>query len=70
MPLIVVSLVPMQTGLQVAKWCRMFAGLAVSSSGHSADSLPIPPGAGLALFCAYAAAAFGAALWLVAPRDA
>jgi hypothetical protein len=69
-PLIVVSMLPMETGLQVARWCPMFAGLAISSTGHSVDSIPISPGAGLALFCAYAAAAFGAGLYMIARRDA
>jgi hypothetical protein len=48
----------------------MFAGLAISSTGHSVDRVPISPGAGLALFCAYAAAALAAGLFLVTRRDA
>jgi ABC-2 type transport system permease protein len=69
-PLIVVSLIPMETGLKLARWCPMFAGLAIQNTVQRVDTIPISPGAGLALFCAYAAAALGIGFWLVSKRDA
>jgi ABC-2 type transport system permease protein len=69
-PLIVVSMLPMDLGLKIARFCPMFAGLAIQSTVERPDDVPISPGAGLALFCAYAAAAMAAGVWLVARRDA
>jgi ABC-2 type transport system permease protein len=69
-PLIVISLMPMDVGLKVARFCPMLAGLAVQSSTRAVDSVPIAPGLGLAVLGAYAAAALGAGLWLLARRDA
>jgi hypothetical protein len=69
-PLIVISLLPMDVGLKVARFCPMLAGLAIQSTTRSVDSVPIAPGLGLAVLFAYAAAALGAGLWLLARRDA
>ena len=69
-PLIVVSMLPMDIGLKIARFCPMFAGLAIQNTVDRADNIPISPGAGLALFCFYAAAALGIGFWLVARRDA
>jgi ABC-2 type transport system permease protein len=69
-PLIVISLLPMETGLKLGRFCPMLAGLAIQSTTRGVDSIPIAPGAGLLVLCAYAAAAFGAGLWVLARRDA
>jgi ABC-2 type transport system permease protein len=69
-PLIVINLVPMETGLKIARLCPMFAGLSIQRTIEVADSIPIAPGAGLALVCGYAAAALSLAFWLVGRRDA
>jgi ABC-2 type transport system permease protein len=69
-PLIVISLLPMETGLKLGRLSPMLAGLAIQSSTRSVDSIPIAPGAGLLVLVAYAAAAFIAGLWLLARRDA
>ena len=69
-PLIVVSMLPMDLGLKIARFCPMFAGLAIQSTVERADNIPISPGAGLALFCVYAAAALADGFWLLARRDA
>ena len=52
----------MDVGLKIARFCPMFAGLAIQRTVERADSIPIAPGAGLALFCGYAAAALGGRL--------
>jgi ABC-2 type transport system permease protein len=70
LPLILINLVPMETGLKIAKWCPMFAGLSIQRTVERADSIPIAPGAGLALFCAYALVALALGFWLVGRRDA
>ena len=70
MPLIVISMLPMDVGLKIARFCPMFAGLAIQRTVERADNIPIAPGAGLALFCAYAAAALALGFWLVGRRDA
>jgi len=62
-PLIVVSMLPMETGLKVARFCPMFAGLAIQRTVERSDTIPISPLAGLTLFCLYAAAALGLGLW-------
>jgi ABC-2 type transport system permease protein len=69
-PLIVISLLPMDLGLKIGRWCPMFAGLAIQNTVERPDDIPIAPGAGLALLCAYAIAALAAGMWLVARRDA
>ncbi len=69
-PLIVVSMLPMELGLKVARLCPMFAGLAIQNTVSGPDSIPISPGAGLALFCAYAVAAMAGGFWVLARRDA
>jgi hypothetical protein len=66
----VVQLVPMETGLKIARLCPMFAGLAIQRTVERADSIPIAPGAGLALFCGYAVVALALGFWLVSRRDA
>ena len=63
-PLIVVSMLPMDVGLKVARFCPMLAGLAIQRTVERSDSVPISPGAGLALFCVYAAAALAGGFWL------
>jgi ABC-2 type transport system permease protein len=68
-PLIVISMLPMDLGLKIARWCPMFAGLAITSTVERVDTIPIAPGAGLALFCGYALAALAAGVWLVSHRD-
>ena len=68
-PLIVINLVPMDLGLKIARLCPMFAGLAIQRTVEVADSIPIAPGAGLALFCGYAAAALALGFWLLERRD-
>jgi ABC-2 type transport system permease protein len=69
-PLILVSMLPMDVGLKVARFCPMFAGLAIQRSVDRFDTIPISPGAGLALFCAYAAAALAGGFWILTRRDA
>jgi ABC-2 type transport system permease protein len=69
-PLMLVWMLPMDVGLKVARFCPMIAGLAIQRTVERSDTVPISPGAGLALFCAYAAAALGGGIWLVARRDA
>jgi ABC-2 type transport system permease protein len=69
-PLIVLSMLPMDIGVKIGRFCPMFAGLAIQNTVQRNDSIPIAPGAGLALFCAYAAAALGLGFWLLARRDA
>jgi ABC-2 type transport system permease protein len=69
-PLIVISMLPMDVGLKIARWCPMFAGLAVTSTVERVDTIPIAPGLGLALFCGYALAAVAAGVWLLSRRDA
>jgi ABC-2 type transport system permease protein len=68
-PIIAVSLMPQDVGLQVAKFCPMTAGFAIQRTVERADSVPIAPWAGLGLLWAYAAGAFLVALWLVDRRD-
>jgi hypothetical protein len=70
LPLIIINLVPMETGLKIARLCPMFAGLSVQRTVERADSIPISPGGGLALFCGYAVAALALGFWLVRHRDA
>ncbi len=70
LPLILINLVPMDVGLKIARLCPMFAGLAIQRTVERADSVPIAPGAGLALFCGYAVAALALGFWLVGRRDA
>jgi ABC-2 type transport system permease protein len=69
-PLIVISLIPMDVGLKLGRFSPMLAGLAIQSSHKTIDSIPISPGAGLAVLGAYAAVALAARVWLVARRDA
>lgn len=69
-PLIVINLVPMETGLKIARLCPMFAGLSIQRTVEVADSIPIAPGVGLALVCGYAATALALAFWLIGRRDA
>ncbi len=69
-PLILVSMLPMDLGLKVARFCPMFAGLAIQRSVDRFDTIPISPAAGLALFCVYAAAALAGGFWALAHRDA
>jgi ABC-2 type transport system permease protein len=69
-PLIAVSLLPQDVGLQVARFCPMTAGLAIQRTVERADSVPIAPWAGLGVFCAYAGAALLAAFWRIDARDA
>jgi ABC-2 type transport system permease protein len=61
LPTIAISLLPGETGLQVARFCPMFAGLAIQRTVQQPDSIPIAPIAGLALFAAYTAVALIAA---------
>jgi ABC-2 type transport system permease protein len=61
LPTIAVSLLPADLGLQLARFCPMFAGLAIQRTVEQADSIPIAPGAGLALLGAYTAVALAAA---------
>ena len=70
LPLILINLVPMDVGLKIARLCPMFAGLAIQRTVERADSIPIAPGAGLALFCGYAVVALALGFWLVGRRDA
>ena len=70
LPLILIILVPMDVGLKIARLCPMFAGLAIQRTVERADSIPIAPGAGLALFCGYAVVALALGFWLVGRRDA
>jgi ABC-2 type transport system permease protein len=69
-PLIVAQLLPMDVALKVLRWCPMLAGLTIQRSTERADSVPIAPGAGLALVCAYAGLTLAAGFWLTARRDA
>jgi ABC-2 type transport system permease protein len=69
-PLIVISMLPMDVGLKLARFCPMLAGLAIQRSVQTGDAIPIAPGVGLLVACAYAAAALAAGIWLVARRDA
>ena len=69
-PLIVISMLPMDVGLKIGRFCPMLAGLAIQRSTDAVDAIPIAPGVGLLVACAYAAAALGAGLWLLARRDA
>jgi ABC-2 type transport system permease protein len=69
-PLIVVSLMGPDSGLEVAKFTPMLGGLAVLDTVERADSVPIGPWAGLGVLCAYAGVAMVAALWAVTRRDA
>lgn len=67
LPTIAIGLLPADLGPQVARFCPMFAGLAIQRTVEQPDSIPIAPGAGLALFAAYTAAALAAA-WVVIRR--
>jgi ABC-2 type transport system permease protein len=67
LPTIAISLLPAEIGLQVGRFCPMFAGLAVQRTVEQPDSIPIAPLAGLALMAAYTAAALIAA-WVVIRR--
>ena len=69
-PLIVISMLPMDVGLKIGRFCPMLAGLAIQRSTDAVDAIPIAPGVGLLVACAYAAAALAAGLWLLARRDA
>jgi ABC-2 type transport system permease protein len=69
-PLIVVSILPMDLGLKIARFCPMLAGLAIQSTVTRPDDIPIAPGAGLAVICGYAAVALLAGAWLLGRRDA
>lgn len=69
-PLIVISMIPMDVGLKLGRFCPMLAGLAVQRSTHADDAIPIAPLVGLLVACAYAALALGAGTWLIARRDA
>jgi hypothetical protein len=69
-PLIVISMLPMDVGLKLARFCPMLAGLSIQRSVQTDDAIPIAPGVGLLVACAYAAAALAAGSWLVARRDA
>ena len=53
LPAIAISLLPPELGLSVARFCPMFAGLAIQRTVEQPDSIPIAPGAGLALFAGY-----------------
>jgi ABC-2 type transport system permease protein len=70
LPLILINLVPMETGLKIARLCLMFAGLSIQRTIEREDSIPIAPGAGLALVCAYALIALAVGFWLLRRRDA
>jgi ABC-2 type transport system permease protein len=69
-PLIPISILPQDVGLQVAKFCPMTAGLAVQHTVERADSVPIAPWAGFGVFCGYASAALIGAMWQIEARDA
>ena len=69
-PLIVISMLPMDVGLKLGRFSPMLAGLSIQRSADSVDAIPIAPGVGLLVACAYAAAALAAGIWLVARRDA
>ncbi|WP_028062037.1 ABC transporter permease [Solirubrobacter soli] len=69
-PLIVISMIPMDLGLKLGRFFPMLAGLAVQRSTNADDAIPIAPVVGLLVACAYAAAALGAGAWLLARRDA
>jgi ABC-2 type transport system permease protein len=68
-PLIFISMLPEDVGMKVGKFCPMLAGLAIQRTADP-PSPPISPGAGLLVFCAYAAVCLGLGLLLVARRDA
>ena len=70
LPLILINLVPMDVGLKIARLCPMFAGLSIQRTIERADSIPIAPGAGLALVCGYALISLAVGFWLVSRRDA
>ena len=69
-PLIVISMLPMDAGLKLGRFFPMLAGLAIQRSTDPVDAIPIAPGVGLLVACAYAAAALAAGAWLLARRDA
>jgi ABC-2 type transport system permease protein len=69
-PLIPISLLPQDVGLEIAKFCPMTAGLAIQRTVEWVESVPISPWAGFGVLCAYAAAALLVALWQVEARDA
>ena len=69
-PIIPISVLPPDVGLQVAKFCPMTAGLAIQRTVERADSVPIAPVAGFGVFCAYACAALIGAMWQIKARDA
>jgi ABC-2 type transport system permease protein len=48
----------------------MMAGLAVQSTVHRSDSVPLGPFAGLAVAAAWAVLAVVVAVWLIRRRDA
>jgi ABC-2 type transport system permease protein len=65
LPAIAISLLPTDLGLQVARFCPMFAGLAIQRTVTQPDSVPISPGAGLALFAAYTAVALAGGVYVL-----
>ena len=69
-PLIVISMLPMDVGLKLGRFFPMLAGLAIQRSTDPVDAIPIAPGVGLLVACSYAAAALAAGAWLLARRDA
>ena len=45
-PLIVISMLPMDVGLKLARFCPMLAGLSIQRSVQTVDAVPIAPGVG------------------------
>jgi ABC-2 type transport system permease protein len=69
-PQIMIGLLPDDTADVIQSVTPMSAGLALQQTTARADNVPIGPWAGLAVACAWAAAALVAGLWLVHRRDA
>jgi ABC-2 type transport system permease protein len=68
-PVIAVGFLPEGLAEPVEKSSLMAAGLAVQQTVDRPDNIPLSPGAGLAVGCAYAVGALLLALWLIARRD-
>ena len=69
-PLIVISMLPLDAGLKLGRFFPCSPGSRSSVRPTRSDAIPIAPGVGLLVACAYAAAALAAGAWLLARRDA
>jgi ABC-2 type transport system permease protein len=69
-PVIALDFLPEHIADWVERLCLMGAGLAMQQTVERPDNIPLSPGEGLLVVCAYAVVPLLVALWLIGRRDA